>query len=329
MEQLRGESPRVLEASPQTQAPPPHDRPSAAEAAQAWPVLASAGYVNWFGKRGQSRSGGVIRSAAALGRMVEVMEGWNLYVCLNPARPWGIKPRSRDVFEYRQLLIDLDPIDAAPDPKRATYNAMRTLDEMFHNPAWVHLDSGRGEQLWLQFEPCPILSPVEGENIERHAAALLRLVARGLEPIHGCRVDPCTSDLGRIARLPGSVNQKTGRLARIIPQYLNNRDPLGIGALLDVEAPAPPERQRQVRCKDLTNLFALLPHLTWRATEFLKLGVGEPGRHAACVAAARSLKELGVSRMQAEAWLFDGAERCRPQLDEQDVVRIMRDTWNE
>lgn len=262
-----------------------------------------------------------MHSEEGLGKLVERLVGWNVYVCLNPARPHGIKPRSRDVYEFRQLLVDLDPILDGFAIWDAEQEAMSELIRLGVRPrGCAHVYSGRGVQLWVQFETQTFNDDIQRSALEQRCAAFLRAIK--LSASCGVRVDPCTSDLPRLARLPGSVNQSTGQLARIKskPGCRNKME-----LLWQQQVILPPERKRV--CSDLTNLFPVLPHLTWRATEFLKLGVGEPGRHAACVAAARSLRDTGVPVHLATEWLNEGAGKCSPQLGEEDVKRIVEDTW--
>lgn len=282
-----------------------------------WPLLAPHGWVNWFAKRGKQRAGGVLRSAQSLGRAVQNMPGWNWYVGMNPARPHGIKARRQDVLAFEKLLVDIDPVTCDLAPHAAAEDVVLALWRLgLPTGAITVLDSGRGLHLWLHFEHRGIASQEEAVDIERRCNALLRHLSAALPPEHGCRIDTCTSDLPRVARLPGSVNQGTGRPARVL-SLGGGRAPRSV--LQSFVPAAPPERQRP---SDVGNLAAVLPHLSWRATQFLKLGVEQGGRHAAAVAAARSLREAGVPHERALAWMLEGAQRALPALPVSEVTII-------
>jgi hypothetical protein len=115
---------------------------------------------------------------------------------------------------------------------------------------------------------------------------------------HGCKVDTSTSDLPRPMRMPGTFNQKTGRMARII-QYTT----MVFEGLAEVLVKGTPESKLVE--PDVVPIAPGLPwqmamhRLTLSAKTYLKEGQEEPGRHKMMWHAARKLHELGVSRAEA------------------------------
>lgn len=104
--------------------------------------------------------------------------------------------RAVDIAVGRVLLFDVDPAKGGVpgDP-------LDTARECQELVGGTLIDSGRGAQLWIRVRP------------ECQRAQLSRaLAARFKRP--GVKID-ATHDLGRLMRLPGSINHKTGRTARI------------------------------------------------------------------------------------------------------------------
>ena len=287
------------------------------DAARAWDVLEWDGQVQWFAKGPRRVSGGRLHSKDALIRCVDNMArlGLNLYVGLNPSRRCGVKARREDILFWRYILVDLDPL---PCP-RGTNRHVRDMESLLR-PAH-NLYSGRGWQWWLELEPLD-LRHEDRFKVERGTKAFLANLEEQCA-LWKWRVDQTTSDLARIARCPGSVNQRTGERARFVSFASGqSRDPGTVIAL----APPPPERQGLID-GDISDLRDVLPHLKGRAREFLVWGVGEGGRHSACWHTAKALWESGAARERAVEWLALGAERCSPPLPGGDVERVIREVW--
>jgi len=65
-----------------------------------------------------------------------------------------------------------------------------------------------------------------------------------------------------------------------------------------------------------------MPALTRRAADFVLFGADEGERHAACYAAAVSLREAGATPDVAWDALLRGAAKCG--LDDDDVLKVWR-----
>jgi hypothetical protein len=122
----------------------------------------------------------------------------------------------------------------------------------------------------------------------------------------GWIVDTTCSDLARVVRCPGSVNQKTGR--RAVVERVANGPGLDVSVLLRYNQA--PISQEIVKPFETANLLGILPHLNVRARTFILEGAASPGRHSACFATAKNLNELGVPRDRTFEWLLIGAGRC-------------------
>lgn len=266
-----------------------------------------------------------MESPVGLKRIVANYPEHNLYVGLNPARrSKKLRIGSRDVSRFQAFLVDIDPIAPESDPMTAMKEVLACahdlLGEEYHP---VIVDSGRGIQLWFRsFDPIAVTEETV-RGWELAIGAFLRQLARGLDERGGCRVDTSCSDLARLARLPGSTNQKSGRLVTILEPGERSR---GLG-----------DRLGRFECRLDT---AQAPHVsgvrTWQrvfhsltvtARRFITEGVDEPGRHGACYAAAASMKELGVSIESAAQAVRLGSSLCRPMLSEADAFRAMRNAY--
>ena len=296
--------------------------------------------VQWFATREKNSRkhvmGGRIRSVDALiGTVRNAQElGWNLYLGLNPSkpRPGTIKLNREDITHWRFVVVDLDPVGTPLAPPSG------------YKEAHHHIFSGRGHQLWVPLaETVPLSEKVVDLelSIERAMGAYLRRLQD--EDWHaGWAVDTTCSDLARVVRCPGSVNQKTGKRSEIISTIREREHFYSEGSriwreltltakrVLDFTPPAP---ESAVRAKNPSNLLAVLPHLTIRARAFILRGAESPGRHTACYAACLSLKEAGVPEPNALEWLCWGADRCwdeagmtRP-LEHSFVRRVVREAY--
>lgn len=274
-----------------------------------------------FAKHGPKVTGTWVTSPESLRRFCENYASADCYIQLNPAIRAGlVRPMVSDVAGIQAILIDLDPIVPEAAPASAAVSVRARLDGMGVPNTPTHIDSGRGSQLWLILgHPCP---PTLAGAVRR----FIHTLATQVGTVHGCRVDTACADLARLARLPGTINQKTGRQAKI----------LDMGAPMDAEwlsawdsgveegtsSPvAPPPRAPRTRWPDIE------PWLTRTAKEFICEGVTEPGRHKGCVAAARSLVEVFCDPAVAWGLLRGGAERCSPELPHDEVRRIYMEAF--
>lgn len=130
---------------------------------------------------------------------------WNLYLCGNPVKPGTTgKPKAEDIIKGRVLLFDVDP---DPDEVAARDTVLQARDWLRAGGFECYaIDSGRGAQLWIRVDPTLT-------NTER------RRLSKWLGEKFACpgvKID-ATHNPDRLMRLPGSVNQKTGRTAAFLP----------------------------------------------------------------------------------------------------------------
>jgi hypothetical protein len=291
-----------------------------------WPIIAPYGQCLWFAKLPTRETlGGPLASWPALSRTIERINsrGGDTYVALNPARPNGIKASSQQVYEFRHILLDLDPFDGTLDPQKAFDELDLGILDIPKETIWrasTVLDSGRGTQIWLAVNPLP-LGATTRAVIENSLRGFLSALARRNEQ-RGWRIDTSTSDLPRVARCPGSVNSKTGRLTRVVRIA---EGALSFDLFKPFELPSYGEARKVY--KNLTNLSTVLPHLNRRAREFLTEGVGTPGRHAAAYATGAALKQAGCEEAQSIQWAVGGGSLCQPPLDEAECARAVRSAY--
>lgn len=267
-------------------------------------------YCQWFWKSERGVSGGrVPMSGAALERLVEAANigKHNLYISLNPTRPCGIKARVEDVEDIEYILIDVDPIDSDGQiqfPGIALHDLFDEVYAVLGSAPGVYLDSGRGVQLWLRVRNN--IQGVEKKSVEQSVSKLLRSINGRWQNRQSSCIDPSTSDLSRVARMPESVNWKTGRTSRI--SWIE-RGTIDLSQVLDMFPPDPIEVTCQANV-NFKNLSDLLPHLNTTARTFIRRGQQSPGRHKAAFAAAKNLMELGLPAPETLGFVMQGAELC-------------------
>jgi hypothetical protein len=256
-------------------------------------------------------------------------DGYNVYVQPNPTRERArSRTRSADVTHWSWLLIDIDPIpgrDAEPLTALALY-----LDRLRSEVGPIHptiLDSGRGAQAWLRLEDLEFDNE-EARHVARRVSGFwLRHLWETVGEVSGCMLDTSTSDLPRVMRMPGTVNQKTGRPATILTE--GSVHP-GLAQTLVERTPAS-EFRTQATCEgpvDGRQWQDVLPLLSLTAANFLRGGAAEPGRHKSAVATVYSMKENGLTPEAALAGLIRGAGLCDPPLEDPEwVERVVRDAY--
>ena len=285
------------------------------EVEKAWALLSWHGEIQWFGCReehGKKRTiGGRLYNLDSLIGSVRNAEalGWNFYCNANPSRRGAkIKLSREDITHWRYLVLDLDPSEESLVPPR--------FDSVAHR-----IFSGRGYQCWIPVLPMqPTLT--DAALYERVMAGYIKYHS-GAEWTNGWQIDTSCSDLARVVRCPGSINQKTGK--RSVVEFMNAagkeyRDLVGLAA-------PPPDPTPMLQ--DATSLVDVLPHLTIKAKRFLLEGIDSPGRHAACWHTTKLLHELGVPAETAREWVMRGAFLCRPHDNEfvREAMTIVRRTY--
>jgi hypothetical protein len=142
--------------------------------------------------------------------------GFDLYFSPNPVKGTLHKKATKnDVAEARNLWIDLDPRKGEPlDAERANMLALLTTDLPKGMPLPNRvIDSGRGYWgLWQL---------AAAQSVDGHGPLtdIVEDYGRGIEQAFGDRFADGCRNIDRIARLPGTVNTKTGRLARVLHEF--------------------------------------------------------------------------------------------------------------
>lgn len=269
-----------------------------------WRILSWNGTLHFMAKTPAGVIGGRLHSPHELEAAIETAatRGFNLYLHLNPVRPCGIKGSRHHVTHWRYVLVDLDPID--PHAGAARVADLRDRIAPGHN-----LYTGRGYHWWLPVGAVELTDPLHAQRIERSVAAALRHLRDSFD-LWRWGIDPCTSDLARVVRAPGSVNQKTGERCTFLSLAEETHSP---AAFLQYDPGEPPPPQEKV------NPSRVLEHLSKRARGFLLHGVATPGRRVAAWHTAKMLHELGVGRDEAAALLHTGGNRCRPPIEPRDI----------
>ena len=144
-------------------------------------------------------------------------DGWNIYVVLNPTKPdfCRIKPSDADITLHRFILLDADPINAN-EPITGFYGAYCTLALNSVNyeeagPDYFAQYTGRGVQIWVRYE-----DTLDIELGRAQARWYIKTVGERVnDKLVFCkaRLDSSTSDASRLARMPMSINWKTGERA--------------------------------------------------------------------------------------------------------------------
>src|SRR5262249_18965886 len=142
--------------------------------------------------------------------------GFDLYFSPNPIKgTLHKKAKKGDVAEARHLWIDLDPRPGEPlEAERAAMLAQLTsgLPAGVPRPNRV-VDSGRGYWgYWKLATPQPVDGSTNGVNGPMTEA--VESYGRGIEQAFGDRFADGCRNIDRVARLPGTINHKTGQLAR-------------------------------------------------------------------------------------------------------------------
>lgn len=276
----------------------------------------------FFAKAAGSVAGGWIHDEHGYNNLLS-NTGWNIYVGINPCiAPPNVKARDSDIFAAHNILIDIDPVGGFSEPNKAIFNTGESLKKLLGKGAFYcsHLvASGRGFQIWLPVEPTEFDEDFTEARWTRCVREVLSHLSCGDT---GCRVDTSCSDLSRVARAPGSINQKTGRKASLVSKGDGSR--LGVGSIL-VFDPGEPEEVSQA--PNTSKLSDVVSYLTLKAVKFLTEGETEPGRHAAAFAAAASLRDQGVPVENALAWVTRGGSLCDPILSPSECSRATHNAY--
>lgn len=301
--------------------------------------------IAWMSRRPEIVGGGL--DSLAQMRAFADRYRTDSYFTPNPVVPgFGRRPSAVHVAYVTFVCIDIDPVPGAHAPVRLADNRplghsiprllegqntngteaieRRVIDHaqdllgLELNPD--RIDSGRGVQIWLRFEPVPVTTQEEKLRWRAAVGTFLHRLDQAVGLVGNCRIDTSVCDIPRAVRLPGTINTKTGRTA----QFTHVGEPSAglystllrrFGVLspqVSIPRPAGGSWRRSYHL------------LTWRAKQFLASGAEEPGRHSAAFACARSLAEIGASPEEIERLVLIGASRCSPPLDEWKARRCIR-----
>ena len=277
-----------------------------------------------FAKRERRVHGTWVRGPMQLSRWMEASSDFDCYIQLNPSYDRTlVRPSVKDVSHLQAVLVDFDPLGVGGEGTDAKKLFMMRAETFLTErgipiESIAVIDSGRGFQMWILIEPIPIIG--EG-SLSRGVRNFIHTLADDWKRTGGYAIDPSCSDLSRLARLPGTLNSKTGFLAKIlklaIPTPALWLFPFDSDAQNAVLEPSTP----RVKWPDVASA------ITHAAYDFIVNGIEEPGRHKAAVACARSLKDACVPVDDALDYLLLGASRCTPALKPDDIIRLHRDTF--
>jgi Family of unknown function (DUF5906) len=147
--------------------------------------------------------------------------GFDLYFSPNPIKGTLHKKASKnDILEARHLWADLDPRENEPlEAERDAMLAVLTINLPVGLPKPNRvIDSGRG--FWGYWE-LDKPAPVDGSrnNMNGPLTEAVECYGRGIEQAFGDHFADGCRNIDRIARLPGTVNTKTGKLASVLREY--------------------------------------------------------------------------------------------------------------
>lgn len=248
------------------------------------------------------------------------VDGCNFYIQLNPTEVLNkSKTNKFDISNWSWFLLDIDPIDVAGYKPGILLDLaiekLQTEIGRFLFPTIVY--SGRGVQAWFRI---PDIKLHDGDSLSIDETGVSRFTARqsmGYWLRHladrsgvvaGCRVDPCTSDLPRIMRMPGSINYSTGNRAMIL-RVGDFNTTLAEDLVMNTPAESFVTPVIQAFEGDMTWQQAM-SRVTKKAHDFCLFGWASPGRHEAMWHTLMSLKEVGVSKEEAIKGVMSGNRWC-------------------
>lgn len=327
-----------------------------------WPTLANPAF-RIFTRKKDKAFGMVCGNPAQLRNAVNwgELDGWNLYVQMNPSAPLNGTRSSADQIDFWcWFLVDIDPFPGAEFPN--PLGALNKVDSILRNyigEKILHryvIDSGRGMQAWYPLYPIaiterwsfrtePLARDFEIEDTligvreysirdaaPRAMGYWLNFLRERLNLVgnEGCMVDLCARDLPRVMRMPYTINTKTRRRGDLLEEAADTNYTLGHKLLkyapYSVWKPVETANVPGVNASTPWQVF--VPYMTRAGRIFIIEGSEEGGRHHAAVAAARSLRDLGCSAVQARLALIDGWMKCDRHDDVVEIDTIIRRNFN-
>ena len=294
-------------------------------------------WLAWMSRRPEI-VGGRLDSLAQMSALA-ARYGRDSYFTPNPVvGDFGRRPSTVHVAYIAAICIDLDPV--AENSTSVRHGEMVGLGDRLHKIERTviehaqdilglelhpdRIDSGRGRQLWLRFEPFPVTTQEEKLRWRTAVGNFLHRLDQSAGIVGNMRVDTSCCDLPRLVRLPGTINTKTGRLAQFLE--VGQSDSRVREAILSRfgVAPTPSHSNGNSNSGDWRHNAHWL---SGRAKWFIYHGTAEPGRHSAAFAAAASMRELGASHAATERAVLTGAQKCSPPLSEYEAKRCVRNAF--
>ena len=248
-------------------------------------------------------------------------QGYGIYFAINPLKHSTRSKASKDdVLEARWLWVDCDPPDDVTDAKRAEWRKIKLAELRAGKdgapPPTLIIDSGRGYwAFWELSQP----KPVDGNG---PATARIEAYGRALARVFDG--DHC-SDIGRVARLPGFVNHKTGALACVVEHH-----PERVYSLDDFPRPIESFRRGAERPAEVDSELVNNEAAQARVIEYLKRGAaiateGRGGRRTTMLVLQRC-QDFGCDfdtsiELMEEHW----NDRCEPPWTPGEMAYSLRD----
>ena len=291
--------------------------------------------LRWFARQaGGGIAGGTVVSPKALSHILSNLRSkWDLYFSINPSsRRSGVRIAASDVTHWRTVLLDVDPMSSDARPQEAALEYLtRAAQALGSDVPHTMIDSGRGVQVHLHLTPFALTGDEVRARVRAAVGAFLRnLAGPSAAPLFGCRLDLSCSDLARVARMPNTVNHKTGRWTTVLfdsstkLSSLQNSSSSTVGERILALA-GPTSHRVDIRpITDGLKYQNVWSRLTATAQRFIDKGSLEGSRHKDCVAAVKSLWENGVPVGETERVVMVASGACQPPLDPSEALRIVR-----
>jgi hypothetical protein len=147
--------------------------------------------------------------------ILEHNEDRDIYFAPNPIDVENKRAKKINVTEIRNLWIDLDPVDG--QDRTALLRSLKTdLPKNIPEPTWI-IDSGRGVWAFWDLDRARSMHDTKSSSqeskihaIQARNEGIIQAFGGHVRGADGCR------NVDRIARLPGAINHKTGRCARVV-----------------------------------------------------------------------------------------------------------------
>jgi hypothetical protein len=158
-----------------------------------------------------TREQDVLAWAEALNR-----QSWGIYFAINPLKDsTRSKARKVDVLEARWLWVDCDPSNGLTDIQRDEWRKSKLAELRAGKdgipPPTLIIASGRGYWAFWRL--------LKSEPVDGYGPATARVEAYGRILASVLEGDLCSTEIARIARLPGFINHKTGTRACVVEHH--------------------------------------------------------------------------------------------------------------